>query len=109
MGVRDRAVSNEASIRVTKGTQIDTDKLYAADPVLKKLCEIGLTWSVVNAKVADQYPQLPHLFQQALNTEHHIGEGEGRDQQLLSISKLATVNSKTSAAGTVINWMQRCD
>ena len=102
--VRDRAVSNEASIRVTKGTQIDTDRLYAADPVLKKLCETGLTWSVVNAKVADQYPQLPHLFQQALNTEHHIGEGEGWDQQLLSISKLATVNSKTSAAGTVINW-----
>ena len=102
--VRDRATTFEANLKVPGGTTIDTDRLYQQDPNLKTLCEHGLTWSVINRKVVDQYADLPNLFQQALNVEHHIAEGETWDQQLLNIARLAQANSKSKSQGTVVDW-----
>ena len=53
---------------------------------------------------AGVYPELPHLFQQALNVEHHVAEGETWDQQLLNIARLAEGNAKRGAQGTVVDW-----
>ena len=102
--VRDGAVTAEANLKSPDSSVIDTDRLYKQDAHLKSLCQHGLTWSVVNCKVTDHYPELPHLFQMSLNVEHHISEGETWDQAIMGLSKLATQHAKTTAQGTVIDW-----
>lgn len=50
--VKDRAETNEANLQIPGGTCIDTDRLFHDDENLRKLCERGLTWTVINIKVA---------------------------------------------------------
>ena len=110
LAVKESRPTSEASLTDGQGgAKIDTAKLFAKDPELKRLCETGLTWSVISSKVPAVFPQVPHLFQQALNTEHHVAEGENWDQQLLQISKLASQSAKDSkaASGTasaIVDW-----
>ena len=49
--------------------------------------DMGLKWTVIPYKIESRFPQLPHFFQKALNSEHHIGEGETWDEQLRGLAK----------------------
>ena len=46
----------------------------------------GLLWTYIPYNFEEKYPKLPHLLQKALNVEHHIGEGESWDEQLMGIA-----------------------
>ena len=37
-------------------------------------CLEGLKWTMINHSVEAQFPRTPHIFQKALNIEHHIGD-----------------------------------
>ena len=43
--------------------------------------EMGLKWTVIPFRIERLYSKLPHYVQKALNSEHHIGEGETWDEQ----------------------------
>ena len=103
--LKDGAETDIEALKVHGGTTTDTHRLFSADSNLKYLATEGLVWSVVAPKVGDAYKRLPDIFQKALNTEHHVAEGETWDQQLAGASKLAVLNIKTTGAGTInINW-----
>ena len=54
---------------------------------LAAVLEKGLQWTHVPYSFEKQFPKLPALFAQALNVEHHIGEGESWDEQFNGIAK----------------------
>ena len=45
-----------------------------------------LKWTCIPYKFEKLYPKLPHYIQKALNSEHHIGEGETWDEQFRGIA-----------------------
>ena len=47
----------------------------------------GLKWTYIYAHIVEKYPELPNIFQKALNVEHHIGEGETWDEQFGAIAR----------------------
>ena len=65
---------------------------------LQSTVDIGLKWTFIPYKFEKNFPKLPHVIQKALNTEHHIAEGETWDEQLRSLAvgiKEAFENPKT--------------
>ena len=56
-------------------THLDKERLCKDQPVLRELLKHGIRWTMINKDVEIMYPELPSLFQKALNVEHHIGEG----------------------------------
>ena len=55
---------------------LDPERLCWDQPVLRDLLQRGLEMTVIKHHVEIEYPQLPNIFQKALNVEHHIGEGD---------------------------------
>ena len=55
--------------------RISTRKVTEANQQLSDGVNKGLTWTVVKHQVETAYPELPTIFQRALNIEHHVGEG----------------------------------
>ena len=54
---------------------ISTRRVMEHNEQLATTLEKGLTWTMIKWEIEEAYPQLPHIFQRALNVEHHIGEG----------------------------------
>ena len=72
----------------TGGTKVDRHSLCKSqDPEFGTALEQGLKWTFIPYKFEEQYPKLPHFFQKALNSEHHIGEGETWDEQLSGVAR----------------------
>lgn len=65
--------------------QRDEDITHAKD--LSNTISTGLKWTYIYAHVEEKYPELPNIFQKALNVEHHIGEGETWDEQFGAIAR----------------------
>jgi len=55
--------------------RLSKDSLTHNNDDFRAACTDGLRWFVIDADVEDEYPDLPDIFQRALNVEHHIGEG----------------------------------
>ena len=53
---------------------------------LAGVLDTGLKWTFVSYKIEKEFPKLPAAIQRALNTEHHIGEGETWDEQLRGLA-----------------------
>ena len=68
------------------GTKLDAHRLRKSNAQLSSTLDVGLKWTYIPYKLENRYPKLPHVIQKALNTEHHIGEGETWDEQLRSIA-----------------------
>ena len=102
--------TNEASIQRTatnpgEASVIDKDRLFHEDPVLAEICTHGLRWSVIHHSMGTTFPMLANMVQKALNTEHHISQGETWEQVLYQAAKLAKSHVKTSAHGSPkIEW-----
>ena len=69
---------------------------FAEDPILKELCEDGLSWSMVSIEVVTRYPKLGEIMSKTLNIEHHVGEGETWTQQLKHIVNMVEEHQKVS-------------
>ena len=54
---------------------LDGERLCRDQPALRGLLHRGLETTVIKHSIESEYPQLPSIFQKALNVEHHIGEG----------------------------------
>ena len=67
--------------------RLDRHALCKNDPVLQDVLANGLTWTLIHYSIQDEFPKLPGMLQRALNVEHHIGEGETWDEQLLGIAQ----------------------
>jgi hypothetical protein len=48
--------------------------------------DMGLKWTFIPYKFEQKYPKLPHFIQKALNSDHHIGEGETWDEQFRGLA-----------------------
>ena len=53
---------------------LDPVRLCRDQPDLAKCLE-GLRFTMIHHCVAKEFPRTPHIFQRALDIEHHIGEG----------------------------------
>ena len=73
--VYDGVRTGERSLCEHGRNTINKHFLCERDAELKKAVEKGLRWTVVNFRIEELYPNLPDIFQRALNVEHHIGEG----------------------------------
>ena len=70
------------------GKNIDRHLLCRSQgPEFGTALDQGLKWTFIPYRIEQQFPKLPHFFQKALNTEHHIGEGETWDEQLSGIAR----------------------
>ena len=69
------------------GTKLDKHFLCKTQGTqFAEALENGLKWTFIPYKFEELYPRLPHFIQKALNTEHHIGEGETWGEQLRGIA-----------------------
>lgn len=66
---------NDAKIVESGQTNLDPQRLARDQPVLDDLLTRGLKWTKIKHTIQKAYPELPSIFQKALNVEHHIGEG----------------------------------
>ena len=87
--VRDGAESPYEQLCESKSTRISKQRVTANNPDLADAVENGLTWTMIKWTIEMKYPELPTLIQRGLNVEHHIGEGESWDEQLLFTAKKA--------------------
>ena len=55
---------------------LDKDRLCRDQPALQHLMTNGLRFTKIKRSVEKEFTALPHIFQKALNVEHHIGEGD---------------------------------
>ena len=55
--------------------RLSKDSITQNNDDFRDACTDGLRWFLIDADVEDEYPDLPDIFQRALNVEHHIGEG----------------------------------
>ena len=85
------------------GTKLDAHRLRKSNAQLSSTLDLGLKWTFIPYKFEQRYPKLPHVIQKALNTEHHIGEGETWDEQLRSI---ATAIVERCKAGKKLDYTQ---
>ena len=86
---------------------IDHDRLWKNDSVLKDLCRTGLTWTIIPHEIGTMFPFLANMVQKALNTEHHIGEGESWSQvmQQLAVEAGRHVITKKGADHVTVDWV----
>ena len=83
------------------GTKLDRQQLCKADAKdLDGTLDRGLLWTCIPWTLQKKYPKLPHIIQKALNVEHHIGEGETWDEQLLSISRSIAEHFRSNSQKT---------
>ena len=54
---------------------LDPQRLGRDQPDLQKLLKDGIKFTMIQHSVEKEFPRSPHLFQKALNIEHHIAEG----------------------------------
>ena len=67
--------------------------LIANDAQLADYQSEGLWWWLVDKSVEVAFPQIPVIFERALNTEHHIGVGETFDQMFVQVRAKAMSNT----------------
>ena len=65
---------------------------------------MGLKWTCIPYKFEKLYPKLPHYIQKALNSEHHIGEGETWDEQFRGIAASIVEHFKETKASAVVDY-----
>ena len=85
------------------GAKLDKYFLCKSQAQLSSTLEIGLKWTFIPYKFELLYPKLPHFIQKALNSEHHIGEGETWDEQFRSIAS-AIVDHFKEQTKTAIDY-----
>ena len=69
------------------GTKLDKHLLCKQqDTPFATTLDIGLKWTFIPYKFEEQFPQLPHFIQKALNSDHHIAEGETWDEQFRGLA-----------------------
>ena len=69
-------VNNEDLFGKAGGTKLDRHDISKRDDKdLPDVLEHGLRWTRINYNIEEEFPKSPHIFQKALNVEHHIGEG----------------------------------
>lgn len=66
---KSRCRTDEQSIADNRGF-LNELQLSKGDPALQKMMQSGWSWLVIPAAVEAQWPQLPHLAQEALNSVH---------------------------------------
>ena len=93
--------THETSLCRPGETHISRSHLVDNDAVLGVAINEGLSWTVINWQMEEQYPLLPDLLSRSLNVEHHIARGEGWAEQLTSIASRAS--EQLSATGKV-DW-----
>ena len=73
---------------------------------MKDLCATGLTWTITPHEIGTMFPCLANMVQKALNTEHHIGDGESWDQvmQQLAVEAGLRVKSKKDSDHVHVDW-----
>ena len=71
---------------------------------LAKAAYVGLEWFMIRWPIEVKYPQLPSLIQRALNVEHHVGEGESWDEQMLFTARKAKDNLKGKGSNKEPDW-----
>ena len=85
--VPDEFRGNQDLVGPGGGTKLDKQRLCKTQGAqLSSTLDHGLTWTFIPYKFEQRYPKLPHFIQKALNTDHHIGEGETWDEQLRGIA-----------------------
>ena len=108
--INDMCPTNESCLQraaIDPGVSscIDKDRLFHEDPVLADICTHGLRWSIIHHAMGTTFPMLASMVQKALNTEHHIGQGETWEQVLYQAAKLAASHVKQSKEGIPdIEW-----
>ena len=71
----------------TGGTKFDKHLLVKSqDAQMASTLEVGLKWTFIPYRFEQCFPQLPHFIQKALNSDHHIAEGETWDEQLRGLA-----------------------
>ena len=71
----------------TGGTKLDKHLLVKSqDAQMASTLEVGLKWTFIPYRFEQCFPQLPHFIQKALNSDHHIAEGETWDEQLRGLA-----------------------
>ena len=81
------------------GTKLDKHHLCKSqDAQFSSTLEMGLKWTCIPFRFEQSYPKLPHYIQKALNSEHHIGEGETWDEQFRGIAASIVEHFKESSA-----------
>lgn len=69
------------------GTKLDKHFLCKQqDTPFATTLDMGLKWTFIPYKFEEQFPQLPHFIQKALNSDQHIAEGETWDEQFRGLS-----------------------
>ena len=81
----------------TDGGVWDKAQLVASDTHLAEYQSEGLWWWLVDKSVEVAFPQIPVIFERALNTEHHIGVGETFDQMFVQVRSKAMINTAEMA------------
>ena len=80
-------------VGVNGGTRLNRHDICQRDAAATKgnslavALDRGLTWTFIYSHIAKEYPALPSIFQKMLNVEHHIGQGDARDEQFLAIAR----------------------
>ena len=87
------------------GTKLDKHLLCKAqDAQLSSTLDLGLKWTFIPYKFEQLYPKLPHFVQKALNSDHHIGEGETWDEQFRGIASSIVEHFKEAKKTAAIDY-----
>ena len=76
------------------GTRLDTDRLCADDPQLRKARDDGLVWQMIEYRLQEQYPDLSGFISSALNVENAVARAESWDEQLARTVNAAIASAK---------------
>ena len=92
-------------LKTRGGTKLDKHRLCKSQGAqFSSTLELGLKWTCIPYKFEQLYPKLPHYIQKALNSEHHIGEGETWDEQLRGIAASIVEHFKEKKASEKIDY-----
>jgi hypothetical protein len=81
--------------------RINSSHLAEHDPVLKHMFEKGWNWTIIPAMVEEQWPCLPQLVQQALNSSSNVSSSTSELETASTIAEYAELSRR---AGQVIDW-----
>ena len=76
------------------GARLDTDRLCADDPQLRKARDEGLVWQMIEYRLQEQYPDLSGFISSALNVENAVARAESWDEQLARTVNAAIASAK---------------
>jgi hypothetical protein len=89
--------------QLAENGKLSVQALASRDATFGKMLTRGWGWTIVSWQVEAQFPELPHLAQQALNASHNVA---AMVSELETASTLAEYAALFQSAGKPVDWAE---